>query len=102
MTRRIIRSLALTSGLTFTGMALAAPLTYTLPDETAALKPGSGSEVAQNSCLTCHSADYITSQPPKKGRPFWDAEVQKMIKAYGASIGDKEAKEITDYLNEAY
>jgi mono/diheme cytochrome c family protein len=84
------------------GVAIAEPLTYELPQETATLKPGAGGEVAQNNCLACHSVDYIAMQPPKKGTAFWDAEVIKMIKAYHAPIDEADAKAISDYLAQTY
>ena len=90
--------------ITFANMALAKPLTYTLPDETAVLRPGpeAGFEAAKNNCMTCHSVDYIQTQPPKKGAAFWDAEVTKMIKVYKAPIDEKDAKAIADYLTQTY
>ena len=45
------------AGLVFTS-ANAAPVSYTLPEETAAFKPGPNLEVVQNNCTACHSADY--------------------------------------------
>ena len=84
------------------GMAVAKPFTYELPAETAQLRPGAGQDVAQNNCMACHSADYVSMQPPKKGKPFWEAEVTKMIKTYKAPISDGDAKVIADYLASAY
>jgi len=81
--------------------AVAAPLTYKLPHETAELKPGPGVDNAII-CLACHSADYISTQPPGKGRAFWDAEVQKMIKAFQAPISSGDAAVIVDYLAAYY
>ena len=52
--------------------------------------------------MACHSADYIAIQPPKKGKPFWEAEVTKMIKTYKATISDDDAKVIADYLASTY
>ena len=52
--------------LTFTfgfAAAQAAPVSYTLPEETAAFKPGANLEVVQNNCTACHSAEYIKTQP---------------------------------------
>ncbi|RBP17544.1 sulfite dehydrogenase (cytochrome) subunit SorB [Roseiarcus fermentans] len=83
------------------GPAVAAPLAYKLPEETAALKPGPGDETAVI-CLACHSADYTSTQPPGKGRPFWEAEVQKMIKVFQAPISSGDAAVIVDYLAAAY
>ena len=61
-------------GLVFAS-ANAAPVSYTLPDETAAFKPGPNLEVVQNNCTACHSADYINTQPrgPKFKKDFWEA-----------------------------
>jgi mono/diheme cytochrome c family protein len=102
MTERMISSLALAAGFMVTGATLAEPLSYKLPEDVAVLRPGPGVEVAQSNCLPCHSADYINFQPPKKGRAFWEAEVQKMIKAYRAPIDEKDAKAIVDYLAATY
>jgi sulfite dehydrogenase (cytochrome) subunit B len=84
--------------------ANAAPVSYTLPDETAVLKPGPNLEAVQNNCTACHSADYINTQPrgPKFKRDFWQAEVTKMIKVYGAPIDDADAGKIVDYLAATY
>jgi mono/diheme cytochrome c family protein len=84
--------------------ANAAPVSYTLPDETAALKPGPNLEVVQNNCTACHSVDYIQTQPrgPKFKKDFWQAEVTKMIKVYGAPIDDADVGKIVDYLAATY
>ena len=79
----------------------AAPLTYKLPEETAELKPGPGAETAVI-CVACHSADYISTQPRGKGRAFWEAETQKMIKVFQAPISPGDAAVIVDYLAAAY
>ncbi|MEJ1936882.1 hypothetical protein WDZ92_42355 [Nostoc sp. NIES-2111] len=84
------------------GIALAAPVTYQLPAETAQLRPGPGLETARNNCSACHSADYMAMQPPGKGKAFWEAEVAKMIKTYKAPISDTDAKVISEYLAENY
>jgi sulfite dehydrogenase (cytochrome) subunit B len=77
---------------------------YNPPIETAALKEAPGVEVANVNCRTCHSADYITSQPRGAGfgKEFWQGEVTKMIKAYGAQITESDAKIVIDYLSAAY
>ena len=71
--------------------AFAAPVNYKLPEETAAFKPGPNVDVVQNNCTACHSADYIKTQPrgEKFKRDFWQAEVTKMIKVYGAPIDER-------------
>jgi len=82
----------------------AKPLSYKLPEETATLKPGPNVEVVQNNCTACHSVDYIKTQPrgPKFKKDFWQAEVTKMIKVYGAPIDDADVSKIVDYLSQTY
>ncbi|MDB5651117.1 MAG: sulfite:cytochrome oxidoreductase subunit [Hyphomicrobiales bacterium] len=82
--------------------ASAKPLTYRLPEDKATFKPGPGVDAAQNNCAACHSIDYVNSQPPKRGKAFWDAEVQKMIKVYHAPITDADAATISAYLASTY
>jgi mono/diheme cytochrome c family protein len=84
--------------------AVAAPVSYVLPDETAAFKPGPGLEIVQNNCTGCHSADYINTQPrgPKYKKDFWQAEVTKMIKLYGAPIEETDIPKIVEYLAATY
>ena len=42
------------------------------------------------------------TQPPREGKAFWQAEVQKMIKVYKAPIGDNDAAVIVNYLAATY
>ncbi len=94
-----LASLALAGVMT----ANAAPVDYKLPEETAALKPGPNLEVAQNNCTACHSSDYIKTQPNMKSKKdFWQAEVTKMIKVYGAPIDDADVPKLVEYLTTAY
>ena len=82
----------------------AAPISYALPEETAAFKPGPNLEVVQNNCTGCHSADYINTQPrdAKSKKDFWQAEVTKMIKVYGAPIDNDAVGKIVEYLAATY
>ncbi len=82
----------------------AKPVSYDLPDETAALKPGPNVELVQNNCIACHSVDYIQTQPRGPGfkKDFWRAEVTKMIKVYGAPIEEGDVSKIVDYLAATY
>lgn len=85
------------------GAALAAPINYRTPEEVAAFKPGPSLEVVQGNCSACHSSDYIATQPPMKDKKaFWQAEVTKMIKIYGAPIDDADVGKIVDYLATTY
>ncbi|MGX9983218.1 SorB family sulfite dehydrogenase c-type cytochrome subunit [Methylobacterium fujisawaense] len=98
---------AMIGGVT-AGSAWAAPRTYAVPDPTAQLRPpkadslAAGYEAAQANCQTCHSVDYIATQPPGRGKAFWDAEVSKMIKAYHAPIEQADAGAIAAYLADTY
>jgi len=67
----------------------------------AQLKPGPGEEVTSRACSICHSTDYIVVQPHLDAQ-HWDAEVQKMIKVFGAPITPSDAKIISDYLARNY
>ena len=65
------------------------------------LRNGPGKDKAMQ-CLACHSLDYIPMNSPFPNAALWDAEVTKMIKAYGAPIDDADAKAIADYLKKNY
>jgi mono/diheme cytochrome c family protein len=91
--------------LVFAGLvaANAASVDYKLPEETSALKPGPNLDMAQNNCTACHSVDYIKTQPIMKSKKdFWQAEVTKMIKVYGAPIQDADVPKLVEYLSTAY
>ena len=66
------------------------------------MKAGAGREKVEANCVACHSLDYIVTNSPFMTRQVWDAEVTKMIKAFGAPISDADAKEIVDYLTANY
>ena len=82
----------------------AAPIAYKLPEETAEFRPGPNLDVVKNNCTGCHSADYISTQPQgaKYKKDFWQAEVTKMIKVYGAPIEEADIGRIVDYLAATY
>jgi sulfite dehydrogenase (cytochrome) subunit B len=102
MQRAILRLLSLAFAASL-APALAAPINYTVPDEVAAFKPGPNLEVVQGNCTACHSADYIQTQPAMTNKKdFWQAEVTKMIKVYGAPIDDADVGKIVDYLAATY
>ena len=66
------------------------------------LKEAPGRDAVVNNCAACHSLDYIQMNSPFPDAKLWDAEVTKMIKAFGAPIDDADAKAITDYLVKNY
>jgi len=77
---------------------------YKAPEETVTLTPGPNSQVTEDYCGVCHSYEYIVTQPRGQGfgRDFWQAEVTKMIKVFGAPIQEADAKAIVDYLASTY
>jgi sulfite dehydrogenase len=92
--------------LTLTALALhsARAVEIKLPPETAALveSPLPGFASAQAICATCHSVDYILSQPGSLSRTFWKTNVVKMQKTFGAPIPDAAVDPIVDYLVKTY
>jgi mono/diheme cytochrome c family protein len=84
--------------------ATAAPPNYVLPEETAQLDPGPGLEVVQANCLTCHSAEQITTQPRGMANPqaFWSAEIQRTRTIFGGQIDDAAVPAILAYLVATY
>lgn len=75
--------------------------TITLPPEKVDLKPGKGMDTVATSCNVCHSVDYIPMQP-NGTKEKWTAEVNKMIKVYGAPVSEENAKIIVDYIATYY
>lgn len=65
------------------------------------LAQGEGRAETQSFCAMCHSTRYITMQPPLPAAT-WDAEVNKMIKTFGAPIPEATAKKVISYLQEHY
>jgi len=66
------------------------------------LKKAPGLDKVETNCAACHSLDYIQMNSPFPSAALWDAEVTKMIKAYGAPIEDADAAAIKDYLKQNY
>ena len=71
-------------------------------DQVIKLKPGNGLDKVEANCQACHTLAYIPMNSPFLKPAGWDAEVTKMIKAYGAPIDDADAKAIADYLKANY
>jgi mono/diheme cytochrome c family protein len=89
------------------GIAIFAALTFfpapARADEPAVhLKQAPGVDVVAGQCGACHSLDYIPMNSPFLDAARWDAEVAKMIKAFGAPIDPTDAKTIGDYLKQNY
>ncbi len=66
------------------------------------LKPGPGRDKVEGNCGACHSLAYVQMDSPFLDAAGWDAEVTKMIKAFGAPISDADAKAIIAYLAKNY
>lgn len=66
------------------------------------LKKAPGLDKVEGNCGACHSLDYIQMNSPYPNAALWDAEVTKMIKAFGAPIDDADAKVIAEYLKKNY
>jgi sulfite dehydrogenase (cytochrome) subunit B len=66
------------------------------------LKAAPGVEQVEGNCGACHSLDYIEMNSPFLNAAGWNAEVTKMIKAFGAPISEADAKTIADYLAKNY
>ena len=110
MTKRIKRTgvlaalatAALAAGMT--AATLAKPVSYALPTESSTLKKTAepGFARVEQVCVTCHSRDYITTQPRGKGKEFWTAEVNKMVTVYAAPIQEPDRAVIAEYLAANY
>jgi mono/diheme cytochrome c family protein len=66
------------------------------------LKKAPGLAKVEGNCGACHSLDYIQMNSPFMNAGTWDAEVTKMIKAFGAPISDADAEAIKAYLKANY
>ena len=100
----MIRRLSMLIPLAIASVAVAAPIRYQAPPETAVLAAGPDVELAEAICSSCHSLDYITTQPPMgpQAPAFWAAAVRKMQTAYGSEISKEDADKIVAYLGAAY
>ena len=98
----VLLTAAVMSG--FTSDTPPAQRTVTLPPETAVYRASDlpGYQLVQRSCLTCHSAQYVTTQPPASNRGYWEATVRKMKKPFGAQFPDEDVPAMVDYLVKTY
>jgi len=71
-------------------------------EEPIQLKQTSGLDKVEANCGGCHSLDYVVMNSPFPTAAVWEAEVNKMIKAFGAPIAEPDAKVILDYLKQNY
>ena len=82
----------------------AAPKTIELPADGVQLEASDlpGYAKARESCMTCHSAEYMRYQPPTAARPYWEAMVKRMKAVFNATLDDADVPVIVDYLVKTY
>jgi mono/diheme cytochrome c family protein len=66
------------------------------------LKAGTGLDVVEQNCAACHSLDYIAMNSPFLDGAGWQAEVTKMVNAFGAPIQKADQDKIVAYLTANY
>ena len=71
-------------------------------EESVQLKKATGADKVETHCAICHSLAYIEMNSPFLNAAGWNAEVAKMINAFGAPISAADAKIIGDYLKANY
>src|ERR1019366_4303458 len=89
-------------GVAIFDMLALLPVSVRAQDEAARLKQAPGVDVVAAQCGTCHGLEYVMMNAPFLGPAQWDAEIAKMIKAFGAPVSPADAKTIGDYLNANY
>ncbi|USE77741.1 c-type cytochrome [Cupriavidus gilardii] len=96
--------LILAALVAFSATSSAMALEVKLPQETAMYKASSlpGYALALQNCMTCHSAQYVSTQPSTSSRAYWDATVRKMKKPFGAPLKEEDIPVIVDYLVKTY
>ena len=82
------------------GLLTAAPAVA--DEKPVALKQGPGLDKVEANCGACHSLDYIQMNSSFPNAALWDAEIAKMINAFGAPISEVDARAIADYLKKNY
>ena len=83
-------------------VSLLAAVTAMAGEEPIQLKQATGLDKVEANCSGCHSLDYVVMNSPFPTAAVWEAEVNKMIKAFGAPIDEPDAKVILDYLKQNY
>jgi mono/diheme cytochrome c family protein len=66
------------------------------------LKDAPGHEIVENNCAACHSLDYPRTNSRFLDQKGWQAEVDKMIKVFGAEITPQDEAAIVEYLAKNY
>ena len=84
--------------LLFAAMTMAAAA----GEKPVSLKAAPGVDKVEAHCGACHSLDYVQMNSKFLNAAGWDAEVTKMINAFGAPIDPADARIIADYLTANY
>ena len=66
------------------------------------LRQAPGLDKVEAHCSACHSLDYVQMNSRFLSAAGWEAEIAKMINAFGVQIDQADAKTIADYLNKNY
>ena len=66
------------------------------------LREAPGLDKVESQCGACHSLDYVQMNSRFLSAAGWEAEIAKMVNAFGAQIDQADAKTIADYLNKNY
>ena len=69
-----------------------------LPESEVGFPPAPGADIANARCLACHSADMVLSQAARTAAE-WQATINKMRIAYGASIPAEQVDALAEYLS---
>ncbi|MCP3017657.1 c-type cytochrome [Cupriavidus basilensis] len=101
---KLVRASLIATMAVLSGIPAAFALEVTLPAETASYKASElpGYRLAQQNCMTCHSAQYVQTQPLSSTRAYWEATVKKMKKPFGAPLKDEDMPAMVDYLVKTY
>src|SRR5690242_19381830 len=91
-----------TASLLIVAAALLAAPAAKADEPAVTLKDGTGRDIVAANCGACHSLDYIEMNARFMAEKQWEAEVAKMINAFGADIDAANAKTIVDYLTRNY
>ena len=83
-------------------LALGTALNAYAGEQPVALKNAPGHDVVAKDCALCHSLDYLRTNASFLDRKGWQAEVDKMIKVFGANITPQDAAAIVEYLTTNY
>jgi mono/diheme cytochrome c family protein len=83
-------------------VALLTPVGARAEEKPIILKDTPGRAVVETNCGSCHSLDYIAMNSPFLDAKQWEAEVAKMIGAFGAPVEAGDGKAIAEYLAKNY